>query len=154
FTSFPRLTIPRTFDPVRSYTKPFGALRRVGSDMNEVTADSGSRRADFDDTFRRCYGPMVRSLSVSCGGGEGAADRVQDAFTRASTRWARVRPLDDPGGWTRHVAVNRIRDHFRRAERGSRAVVQLAQREPTHAPPPAEPSELGALLATLPDQQR
>ena len=122
--------------------------------MNEVTADSGSRRAEFDDTFRRCYGPMVRSLSVACGDGEVAADSVQDAFTRAYTRWGRVSTLDDPAGWIRHVAVNRMRDHFRRAERGGRAVARLARREPEHTPPPADPSELGALLAALPDQQR
>jgi RNA polymerase sigma-70 factor (ECF subfamily) len=65
-----------------------------------------------------------------------------------------VSTLDDPPGWIRHVAVNRMRDHFRRAERGGRAVARLARREPEYTPPPADPSELASLLATLPDQQR
>ncbi len=38
---------------------------------------------DFDDTFRRCYGPMVRTLAVAAGDREVAADCVQEAFTRA-----------------------------------------------------------------------
>ena len=37
--------------------------------------------ADFDETFREHYWPMVRSLSVACGDREAAADAVQDAFT-------------------------------------------------------------------------
>jgi RNA polymerase sigma-70 factor (ECF subfamily) len=122
--------------------------------MDDVTASSGSRRANFDDTFRRCYGPMVRSLSVACGDAEVAADCVQDAFTRAYTRWGRVSSLDDPAGWVRHVAVNRIRDHFRRAQRGQRALERLAGRASMFTEAPAVPSELGRLLASLPDQQR
>jgi len=110
--------------------------------------------SDYDDTFRRCYGPMVRSLSVACGDGEVAADCVQDAFMRAYARWGRVAKLEDPVGWIRHVAVNRIRDHFRRAERGRRAVSRMAGVAEVSAPPPAEPSELASLLETLPAQQR
>jgi len=97
---------------------------------------------------------MVRSLAVACGDREVAADCVQDAFERAFVRWRRVSGLDDPVGWIRHVAVNRMRDHFRKVERGGRAVDRLrAQPEPTAAAP-AEPSELAALLGRLPPQQR
>ena len=109
---------------------------------------------DFDDTFRRCYGSMVRSLAVAAGDREVAADCVQEAFTRAFVRWGRVSRLDDPVGWIRHVAVNRMRDHFRRSERGRRAVDRLGSQTTFAAAAPAEPSELGALLATLPTQQR
>jgi RNA polymerase sigma-70 factor (ECF subfamily) len=97
---------------------------------------------------------MVRSLSVACGDGEVAADCVQDAFMRAYARWGRVSKLEDPVGWIRHVAVNRIRDHFRRAERGRRAFGRLAGEAEVSAPPPAEPGELAALLESLPAQQR
>ena len=122
--------------------------------MREGKARDPGPSADYDDTFRRCYGPMVRSLSVACGDGEVAADCVQDAFMRAYARWGRVAKLEDPVGWIRHVAVNRIRDHFRRAERGRRAVGRLAGEAEVSAPAPAEPSELAALLETLPAQQR
>ena len=68
---------------------------------------------------------MVRSLTVASGDAEVAADCVQDAFMRAYARWRRVSRLDDPPGWIRHVAVNRMRDHFRKTTRGRAAVERL-----------------------------
>ncbi len=109
---------------------------------------------DFDDTFRRCYGPMVRTLAVAARDREVAADCVQDAFMRAYVRWGRVSRLEDPAGWIRHVAVNRMRDHFRKGERGRRAFGRLAPQVTVVTPPPDEPSELAALLGGLPLQQR
>ncbi|MFA5883165.1 MAG: sigma-70 family RNA polymerase sigma factor [Acidimicrobiia bacterium] len=110
--------------------------------------------ADFDATFRAHYWPMVRSLTVACGDREVAADAVQDAFTRAYARWRRIARYDDPAGWVRHVALNRIRDHYRKSERGRRAVDRLgSQTEHTVAGP--EPAgDVVPLLATLPAQQR
>jgi RNA polymerase sigma-70 factor, ECF subfamily len=112
------------------------------------------RSLDFDDTFRRCFGPMVRSLAVAAGDREVAADCVQDAFMRAYVRWNRVSRLDDPVGWIRHVAVNRMRDHFRKLERGGRAFARLRTQHPVVTGAPKEPTELAALLAQLPTQQR
>ena len=86
--------------------------------------------ADFDETFREHYGPMVRSLAAACGDREAAADAVQDAFTRAYTRWRRISRYDSPSGWIRHVALNRLRDHFRREERAGRARTRLAGETP------------------------
>ena len=68
-------------------------------------------QADFDETFREHYGPMVRSLAAACGDREAADDAVQEAFTRAYTRWRRISRYDSPSGWIRHVALNRLRDH-------------------------------------------
>jgi RNA polymerase sigma-70 factor (ECF subfamily) len=123
-------------------------------DGQEAAPDRSSNVADFDDTFRRCFGPMVRSLSVAAGDREIAADCVQDAFERAFVRWRRVSRLDDPVAWIRHVAVNRMRDHFRKVERGGRAVRRLRSEQPMVAQAPAEPSDLAALLDQLPTQQR
>jgi len=122
--------------------------------MEDGQEAAPDRSLDFDDTFRRCFGPMVRSLAVAAGDREVAADCVQDAFMRAFVRWNRVSRLDDPVGWVRHVAVNRMRDHFRKSERGGRAVGRLRQQQPLVAAAPSEPSELAALLAQLPTQQR
>ena len=47
-----------------------------------------------------------------------------------------------------------MRDHFRRVERGKRAVGRMATQAEATVGPPAEPSELGRLLASLPAQQR
>jgi RNA polymerase sigma-70 factor (ECF subfamily) len=122
--------------------------------MEDGQAAAPDRPLDFDDTFRRCFGPMVRSLAVAAGNREVAADCVQDAFMRAYVRWHRVSRLDDPAGWIRHVAVNRMRDHFRKLERGGRAFTRLRAQLPTSAEPPEEPSGLAALLANLLTQQR
>jgi RNA polymerase sigma-70 factor, ECF subfamily len=120
-------------------------------DGQEAGPDGSS---DFDDTFRRWFGPMVRSLAVAAGDREVAADCVQDAFMRAFVRWRRVSRLDDPVGWIRHVAVNRMRDHFRKVERGGRAFTRLRTEYPMVVEPPREPNELAVLLAQLPAQQR
>ena len=69
---------------------------------------------------------------------------------RAYVRWNRVSRLDDPVGWIRHVAVNRMRDHFRKLERGNRAFTRLRHRDPLVTEAPKEPSQLEELLAQLP----
>jgi RNA polymerase sigma-70 factor (ECF subfamily) len=116
----------------------------------------GPHGADFDETFRTTFEPMVRSLAVACGDREVAADAVQDAFTRAYTRWRRLSRYDDPAGWIRHVALNRLRDHFRHAERGRRVVERLAGQAEvgSGALAPVEPDDLLATVAELPRQQR
>jgi RNA polymerase sigma-70 factor, ECF subfamily len=117
--------------------------------------DDRARPADFDDTFRRWYGPMVRSLPVASGDREVAADCVQDAFERAYLRWRRISRLEDPPGWIRHVAVNRLRDHFRKTSRGRRAVDRLSAEPAPHVnAADGSQSELEALLSALPLQQR
>jgi RNA polymerase sigma-70 factor (ECF subfamily) len=123
-------------------------------DMSDEAGREASLPADFDDTFRRWWAPMVRSLTVACGDAEVASDCVQDAFTRAYTRWRRVSRLDDPPGWIRHVALNRMRDHFRKTTRGRAAVERLDAQAAATAPEPAPPSDLATLLAGLPPQQR
>ena len=116
--------------------------------------DDRSARADFDDTFRESYWPMVRSLTVACGDREVAEDAVQEAFERAFVRWRRISRYDDPAGWVRHVALNRVRDHFRRDSRKRRAVSRLAAEPPTVVPAPDVGSDVMSALASLPAQQR
>lgn len=119
----------------------------------EAEAAAGAP-ADFDETFRAHYLPMVRALTVACGDREVAADAVQDAFTRAYVRWRRIARYDDPPGWVRHVALNRIRDHYRKSARGRRAVDRLAGTTDHVVPGPEPTEDLGPLLAALPQQQR
>lgn len=112
---------------------------------------------DFDGTFRAHYTSMVRSLGLACGDAEVAADAVQDAFTRAYARWSRISGYEDPVAWIRHVALNRVRDHYRHASRGRRAFDRIAHRDRTDVAPPELPPEspgVAAALAALPRQQR
>jgi RNA polymerase sigma-70 factor, ECF subfamily len=131
-----------------------GIPSRSERPMETETGLAESAPADFDATFRAHYWPMVRALAVACGDREVAADAVQDAFTRAYARWRRISRYDDPPGWIRHVALNRIRDHFRKAARGRRAVQRLAGRERAEVPAPEPTGDVAALLGALSPQQR
>jgi RNA polymerase sigma-70 factor (ECF subfamily) len=75
--------------------------------------------AGVEQLFEREYAPLVRALAVAFGA-EPAADAVQDAFIQADRRWDNVRRLDNPAGWVRRVALNRLlnarRDVARRSE--------------------------------------
>src|SRR3954451_21783390 len=106
--------------------------------------------ADFDETFRRWWAPMVRSLTVASGDAEVAADCVQDAFMRAYARWRRVSRLDDPPGWIRPVAVNRFRDQFRKTTRGCALVERFVAISASTAPCPADPSDIATPVAQPP----
>jgi RNA polymerase sigma-70 factor (ECF subfamily) len=92
---------------------------------------------DFDAFFRQHYAPLVRALTAACGSREEATDAVQEAFVRAHQRWARISGYDDPAAWIRRVAINRVRDAFRRAERGRRASLRLVRdHDPVPQPEP------------------
>lgn len=109
--------------------------------------------ADFDAMFDAHYERLVRSLTIVAGEREIAADAVQEAFVKAHLRWRKVGRYDDPVGWVRRVAINRLRDEHRRATRKRRALDRL-RGEATEAAPAHEVDEFGRLLAALPRQQR
>jgi len=109
---------------------------------------------DFDEMFRDRYWPMVRSLAVACGDAQAAEDAVQDAFERAFVRWRRISRYDDPPSWVRHVAMNRLRDHFRREQHGRTAVERIGARPDAVEPEPNVESGVSTLLQQLPPQQR
>jgi RNA polymerase sigma-70 factor (ECF subfamily) len=72
-----------------------------------------------EELFGLEYARLVRALGVAFDP-EAAADAVQEAFIEADRRWRRVSMLDDPAGWVRRVALNRLRNRrriqLRRAE--------------------------------------
>ena len=105
--------------------------------------------ADFDETFREHYGPMVRSLAAACGDREAAADAVPDAFTRASRAGDGLAGAS-PSAWIRHVTLNRPRDHF--LGRNTAVRPHPAPGEtPTHVAPPEPPDhDLPYASARLP----
>jgi RNA polymerase sigma-70 factor (ECF subfamily) len=108
---------------------------------------------DFDELFSLHYDRLVRTLTLVAGDHEAAADAVQEAFVKAHLKWRRISRYDDPVGWVRRVAINKIRDGHRRRGRKDRALVRLAGRTPASSPPP-EIDEFDRLLDALPKQQR
>jgi RNA polymerase sigma-70 factor (ECF subfamily) len=108
--------------------------------------------ASFEEVFRTGYWSLVRALAIAVDR-EVAADCVSDAFERAYARWGRVSRYEQPLAWVRRVAVNRLRDHLRRSDRGQRATERVRL---DIANAPSEPAEfdIATMLALLPQQQR
>lgn len=108
---------------------------------------------DFDELFRAHYERLVRALTLVAGDRERSADAVQEAFVKAHLRWRRVAKYDDPIGWVRRVAINKLRDDHRRDRRKRRAVERLAGEPARTAEIPA-PDVVDELLRSLPTRQR
>jgi RNA polymerase sigma-70 factor (ECF subfamily) len=117
----------------------------------------------LDDLFRLHYGRLVRALTVMSGDREQAADAVQEAFVKAHMRWRRLQHYDDPVGWIRRVAINRLRDGHRRSTRKNAALERLqgdvldTQRDEVHDAASSRRGDAGGVMITLmhlPKQQR
>ena len=95
-------------------------------------------------------------MTLVCGNAEEAADAVQEAFVKAHLKWRTVGQYDDPVGWIRRVAINRLKDGYRRDARKERAVTRLGNSTDwsTPGPEPDTSGDLAGLLADLPRQQR
>jgi RNA polymerase sigma-70 factor (ECF subfamily) len=131
----------------------------------ELAVDSAGA-ADLDALFRLHYGRLVRALTLASGDRELAADAVQEAFVKAHLRWKRLQHYDDPVGWIRRVAINRLRDGHRRSTRKLLAMDRLrgdAQFDESSSPDAThdamsrrtgDTDGVMALLRTLPRQQR
>lgn len=78
---------------------------------------------DFEAWYRGAYPRVFASVLVVCGDRAAAADATDEAFVRAFERWARVRRMQSPAGWTFVVARNEALRTARRANR-ERSVAQ------------------------------
>jgi RNA polymerase sigma-70 factor (ECF subfamily) len=111
--------------------------------------------ATVDSLFRAHYGRLVRALTLACGDAEVAADAVQEAFVKAHLHWRRIQKYDDPVGWIRRVAINRLHDDHRRQTRKGMAMQRLAGEPQTEfVEQHGFDTDLPAILAQLPKQQR
>lgn len=109
------------------------------------------RQLTIESLFRAEFSRLVRSLAVA-DGREQAADAVQDAFVQANRHWSKVASMQDPAGWVRRVAVNRLANG--RRNRLRRAELLAAVRPPDPAELDALDLDLLGAVAALPPQQR
>lgn len=105
----------------------------------------------IDELFDRNFARLVRSLSVAFDA-ESAADAVQEAFIAADRRWLKVSRYDDPAGWVRRVAVNRLLNRQRNGRR--RAEILAGIELPLDEDLTAELLDLRAAMRQLPDAMR
>jgi RNA polymerase sigma-70 factor, ECF subfamily len=104
-----------------------------------------SRDDDFGVFYQASYRRLVGQLTVMTGSREDAEDAVQEAFARASTRWATLREYEVPEAWVRRVAINLATSGLRRARRQLAVLARL--RLPTTEP--AHPTDRLAIQAGL-----
>lgn len=83
-------------------------------------------RTSVEVLFEGHYVRLVQHLSVVAGSREVAADAVQEAFVQAHLRWTRLAGYEDPVGWIRRVALNKIHNRRRSVRRRAAAVARLA----------------------------
>lgn len=107
----------------------------------------------FEEFYTATVGRLLGALFPVTGDLHEAEEVVQEAYARASTRWARLRDYDVPEAWVRRVAMNLATDHARTLRRHAKALLRIG--------PPLEASEasvetlvLVEALRTLPVRQR
>ena len=96
--------------------------------------------------YRSRYLPMVRLAFLLTGSNEVAEEIVQDAFIRLRDRAG----VADLPSYLRAAIVNACRDHHRRSEVQTRALLRLAPRDAAVD----AVDELADALARLPERQR
>ncbi len=72
---------------------------------------------EFDSFYESHFDKVARALTLAGGDRDLAHDATQEAFARALRQWRKVRDMDRPDGWVYVVAMNHLRDHWRRTER-------------------------------------
>lgn len=110
----------------------------------------GTDTRDFEGWYLANHARLVAGLLLVSGDLDLTREAVDEACTRAFTRWEQVRRMDSPSGWTFRVALNALRRHQRRAAMERRL---LARRPPT-AVVPAPAGEAWDIVRALPPRQR
>ena len=107
----------------------------------------------FEEFYTATVGRLIGVLFPVTGDLHEAEEIVQEAFARASVRWARLRDYDVPEAWVRRVAMNLAADRGRRLQRPARALLRTGP-PPSVPPASVEAMALADALRTLPMHQR
>ena len=73
----------------------------------------GTQLDDFEAWYLANHARLVAGLLLVSGDLDLTRDAVDEACTRAFSRWDRVRRMESPAGWTFRVALNALRRHQR-----------------------------------------
>jgi RNA polymerase sigma-70 factor (ECF subfamily) len=108
---------------------------------------------EFDEFYESHFDQVARALTLAGGDRELAHDAAQEAFARALRHWRKVREMDRPDGWVYVVAMNQLRDHWRRTER-RRGRVPRPEYVADNTSAVATRVSVRDAIATLPPRQR
>ena len=106
---------------------------------------------EFDEFYRAEHPRLLRVLSAA---DLGAADALQEAFTKAAAGWSRISQYDDPAAWVRRVAVNELLNERRSMHRHDAAVETLRIVSGSEPIDHDQLLDLAAAIEQLPTRQR
>src|SRR5689334_15175853 len=112
----------------------------------------GSRA--FDDFYAAHYDELARTLTVALADRAAAEEAAQEAMTRALRRWRQVRRLDRPAAWLYVVAMNHVRDAWRKERREPRWDDEFDATSPDPSGGVTTTLSVRDAIATLPARQR
>jgi RNA polymerase sigma-70 factor (ECF subfamily) len=107
---------------------------------------------DFDEFYGANAHNLVLVLYAYTADVGLSQDCVQEAFTRAWSRWARLSAYDNPGAWIRRVALHIAANRWRRT-RAARAHAHYHREQIVEGPSPDRVA-LARALAAIPERQR
>jgi RNA polymerase sigma-70 factor (sigma-E family) len=107
----------------------------------------------FDEFYESYFDRVARALTLAGGDRDLAQDAAQEGFARALRQWRKVREMGRPDGWVYVVAMNQMRDHWRRTER-RRGRAPVPECGADNASAIATRVSVREAIATLPPRQR
>lgn len=125
-------------------------MNRMDPTVKTITATD---QGDFGAFYAREFLPMVGLAASVSGDASIAEDLAQEAFHRASDRWAKISGYDKPGTWVRRVVINLSLNRKRRLAREAAALLRLQPAITATLPAESDP-EVWNAVAKLPGKQR
>ncbi|GAA5146387.1 SigE family RNA polymerase sigma factor [Nocardioides marinquilinus] len=114
---------------------------------------STSRERDFAAFYDATWGRTVACAYAVTGDLAVAEELAQEAYTRAWSRWSRLRGYDEPAAWVRQVATRLAVSSWRRRRTATAWLGRQRPPEPARGPDETSVALVRA-LRELPEAQR
>ena len=111
-------------------------------------------RLEFDEFYESHFDRVARALTLAGADRDLARDAAQEAFARALRHWRKVRDMDRPDGWVYVVAMNQLRDKWRRGDRRRDRAAEPDQSTVDNTSAVATRLSVRDAIAILPARQR
>jgi RNA polymerase sigma-70 factor (ECF subfamily) len=111
-------------------------------------------KLSFDEFYETFFDRVARALVLAGADRDVARDATQEGFARALRRWHQVREMDRPDGWVYVVAMNQLRDQWRRSARRRDRTPTVDDGAVDNTRTVATRLSVRDAIATLPSRQR